>query len=118
MDDVFWHIYRFEVHDFADQWKDVGGIYIFSGPDRQGQCWEPLYVGETGSFRDRIPCHERWLEAVGLGATHVHAMVAPLAEMRAAVERELIAGYQPPLNLRLRSLADLFQPLPGFVLSR
>ena len=112
-DEVIWITYPFKVCDFGGSWNAVGGVYIFSGIDHQNGWWEPLYVGQTDSFRNRIPFHERWAEAVQLGATHVHATVVPQAAMRAAVERHLIEAYQPPLNIQFRSLslADFFRPL-------
>lgn len=109
MNEILWLDCPFQVCIFSGLWRDVGGVYIFSGIDHQNGWWEPLYVGQTDSFRNRIPPHERWEEAVLLGATHVHAMEVPQAALRAQLERELIAGYQPPLNTQLRSLADWFQ---------
>ena len=132
MNQVLWRNFQLDIYDFDAWWKDVGGVYIFSGFDYQNGWWVPLYVGETSSFRSRIPNHERRAEAMNLGATHVLAMVAPRG-MRMVIERELIAQYQPPLNVQHRSswaelaqaaalnrrfspqnqgwsLADLFQP--------
>lgn len=111
MNEVLWRNFRFIPYDFyTTLWNDVGGVYIFGGFDPQNGWW-PLYVGETGSFRSRMPCHERWAEAVGLGATHVLAMTVP-AVTRAMVERELISEYQPPLNVQHRSV-DLLGALLG-----
>ena len=67
---VIWHVLT---HN-AD-WSDAGGVYIFTGVNPTTNRWIPYYVGQTGSFRDRIPSHEKWPPAVLLGATHVHARV-------------------------------------------
>jgi hypothetical protein len=112
VNEVFWDNHPFGIYQFGDLWNDVGGIYIFAGPNYLTGRWGPWYVGQTDSFRNRIPQHEKWIPAVLRGATHVHAMVAPLADMRLAVEQRLIATFQPPLNVQHRSLADYFQPLP------
>lgn len=114
MNTVRWRNYHFYICDFYGPWKDDGGVYIFSGFDQRNG-WEALYVGKTGSFRNRIPCHERWVEAAGLGATNVLAMLAP-ADLQARVEQALIEEFQPPLNVQLRSpisWTDLFQLPPN-----
>lgn len=107
MNQVLWRNFLFDIYNFDDLWSDRGGVYIFSAFDHQNGWWEVLYVGETGSFRNRIPYHKRWIEAVSLGATHVLATTTP-AWWRRWVERALISEYQPPLNVQHRpTLADL-----------
>jgi predicted GIY-YIG superfamily endonuclease len=61
-----------------------------------------LYIGQTDSFRDRIPGHERWDEARRAGATHVHAMVVTNSSERDRIEAELIRHYQPKMNELLK----------------
>ncbi len=78
-------------------WNEVGGVYIFAGLNAQG-LWRPHYIGKAESFSNRLPGHERWEEAVQLGATHVHAMVVQEEATRAAIERELISAWRPSLN--------------------
>ena len=104
----------------------MSGVYIFSRFDHWRQVWEVLYVGETGSFRDRIPphaSHEKWGGALLMGATNVIAMTAQ-AGLRVAVEKALIAEFDPPLNVEHRRLAAaaealrLFFPIPGYSLVR
>lgn len=110
---VLWLNHPFHICAFSGSWRDVGGIYILSGICPVNGWWLAYYIGQTDSFRNRIPLHERWNEAVLRGATHVHAMEVPQAAQRALIERALIEAYQPPLNTQLRppvSLADLFQP--------
>jgi excinuclease UvrABC nuclease subunit len=82
------------------QWNDVGGVYIFTSI--QGNIWHAHYVGVADSFRNRLPTHERALEARRLGATHIHAVVVPQADIRATLEQRLIAACQPPLNTHHR----------------
>lgn len=99
----------------SGEWAEVGGNYAFAyvaggivGPGR----WVLLYIGETESFRNRMPSHEVWAEAVGLGATHVLAHTNIDALARKSEERDVIACYQPCLNTQhvppLAGLAGAF----------
>jgi len=97
---VKWLSYDFHVLTLDASWTADGGIYIFTG--LKDNTWHPYYVGIADSLKVRLATHERWSEAVQLGATHVHARVASLAATREAIEKELIAQYQPPLNTHHR----------------
>jgi hypothetical protein len=98
-DKVSWGTHEFTVYvPSRTTWNDVAGIYIFCGLNSQGQ-WVALYIGQADSFRTRIPQHERWNEAVRLGATHIQAMVVPLVANRDRIEQALIRLYQPSLNV-------------------
>ena len=96
-----WITHECDVNDHAANWNAVPGLYIFAGLNSEGR-WAALYIGQAESLADRLPNHERWQEAVRLGATHVHARVVPQAATRDAVERELIQAYQPRLNSQLK----------------
>jgi len=100
-DTVNWAGREFSVHQQTADWNDVEGVYIFSVLNSQNR-WVAIYVGQTDSFRNRIPRHEAWNPAVQMGATHVHATVVPQVVERDRLERSLIATYQPPLNVQLR----------------
>jgi hypothetical protein len=93
---ITWATYEFEVLNIDGMWKDVGGVYIFSGV--KDNIWRAYYIGITDSFQDRHPNHERWEEAKCLGATHVHARGESQADIRESIAKELIETYQPPLN--------------------
>lgn len=99
---VTWLNYQFEVYEpRRTTWNDSSGIYIFTGIGPNGR-WRAYYIGKATSFRDRFANHEKWAGAVRLGATHVHAMVVPLAANRDRIEAELIQACQPPLNELLK----------------
>jgi excinuclease UvrABC nuclease subunit len=98
---VTWLTYEFDVNQHSANWSAVGGVYIFCYITPQNQ-WRALYVGQAESLAERIPTHERWQEAVRLGATHVHARAVQAAATRDAIEQELIQAYQPQLNVQLR----------------
>ena len=105
MAQVHWLDYAFIVYRHDSDWLEVPGLYVFAGlvSDPQGtRRWRPFYVGRTQNFADRLPTHEYWLAAVRLGGTHVHALVEENAQWRAAIERQLIQMFQPPLNARLK----------------
>ena len=87
-----WLYYEFTIYQHGTSWNDVVGVYIFCGVNPQNQ-WVALYVGQTDSFRNRIPSHEQWTPALRLGATHVHARVVPQAATRDAIEQELIQTF-------------------------
>ena len=99
---VKWLTYEFVVCNQNGDWNDVGGVYIFCGVDPLQNVWKAKYIGQTGSFKDRIPNHDQWNEAVRLGATHVHAKVVPLQSERDAIEGQLLRAFHPPLNTQLK----------------
>lgn len=102
---VEWAGYEFIVYKPPVRWYEVAGLYIFtySAIDRLGiSVWHPLYVGETHSLAERLPNHEKWLEALTLGATHIHVRVESDEVQRVFAERAVIQHYQPPLNVQHR----------------
>jgi len=101
---VGWLGQSFYVRNRFIDWYDIQGVYIFTGLNAQNQ-WEPYYVGETQSFKDRFADHEVWDKAVRLGATHVHERVTATEADRMALESALIRAYQPPLNTQLKARA-------------
>ncbi len=82
-------------------WNRLAGLYIFACI-RDETHWRALYVGQTDDFGSRIPSHERWTEAVLLGATHVHAAVVSNQADRNMLEAMLIQNLQPPMNNHFR----------------
>lgn len=92
--------YRLEFEAFPQTgaWRHVAGIYCFAY--NAAGTWRALYVGQTNSFQNRIPSHERWAEARRRGATHVLATVVLKQSDRDILERALIAELDPPLNVQ------------------
>lgn len=80
-------------------WNSIPGVYIFAGQQWPGGRWYAIYIGKTGSFSDRMPNHEREVEALAKGATAIHARVIVSEDERNQVEQLLIEKYQPELNL-------------------
>ncbi len=99
-DKVTWLTHEFSVHEHGANWNAAAGIYMFCGINQQNQ-WFPLYIGQASSLAERVPNHERWQEAVRLGATHVHAKAVSQQATRDQIEAALILAYQPRLNDQL-----------------
>jgi|GEM_PF-6836347 len=97
---------RFGIFCMSAEWNDLGGVYAFAARGLSG--YGVLYVGKASSFRDRLPSHERWREAVTKGATHVLARVIAGEADRCSLEESMIRHLQPMLNTRHRGLAGLF----------
>lgn len=93
--------YLFTVCDMYAAWNDVPGVYLFV---RRPGLFDPLpfpvvsYVGQCSSFADRMCGHERWEEALRIGANEVHALVLNYQADRNVVELDLIRVLQPSLN--------------------
>lgn len=88
--------HRFEVYPQGTTFKDVGGVYMFTKINANGT-QNVLYVGETGSFRDR-PLgwgHEEWGAATRMGLTHICVLQT---SNRVSIQDKLIEGFQPSLN--------------------
>ena len=100
-DSVKWLDTAFGVYEPSTDWNAVSGLYVFAarqGSELAGYRWRALYVGQTRSLASRLPTHEKWSEAVQLGATHIHVRVEELVDKRVRLERALIEAYRPPLN--------------------
>jgi len=83
--------------------KDEGGNYAFVKQLPNGN-FIPLYFGEGESLRGRIPSHDRWNDALRLGATHVMSHTTPVGSLaRLVEERDLIQKWNPPLNTQHRT---------------
>lgn len=99
---VQWLDYVFKVYNLNTGWNDLAGVYIFAGQEQnlRGEVfWKPLYVGETGSFRNRlVASHEKWHPALRIGFSHIHAVVEQDVVRRSDLETRLIQTYEPELN--------------------
>lgn len=100
-----WKSYEFKVYDANVDWKavpEVGGVYIFARLQDSFTSlileWEPLYIGETGSFADRIPGHEKWPQLKELKVSHVHVLEVRNEAQRKSIEKDLRQSYGFRLN--------------------
>ena len=94
--------YSYSVHPINESWKDTPGNYIFAGYDRLTERWVPLYIGETGSLKDRlspISSHAKAACASRNGMTHIHAHVASSdPDVRRTEESDLTLNWSPVCN--------------------
>jgi hypothetical protein len=85
-------------------WLPFPGNYCFA---RVVGLVTPLYFGEAENLHTRPmpPMHERWDEAVAVyGATHLLTHLALASDsVRKGEERDLIAAYNPPMNVQHRT---------------
>ena len=109
--------YDLDLANLNAPWNDVGGIYVFIRWD--GRQLTVVRVGKCVSFQKRPmpPAHPCWLEAFrDHGATHVLALAIHDEKTRAGAEQDLIAAYNPPMNVQLRTGPvgiAAFPQLPG-----
>jgi hypothetical protein len=88
----------------ADGIIAAAGNYAFVQQLQNGN-FMPLYFGVAEDLKARVPGHERWDEAIKLGATHIMAHTTPAGEeARLAEERDLIQYWNPPLNTHHRQV--------------
>ena len=82
----------------------LGSNYVFLKKLANGN-WLPVYIGQAANLRDRLPTHDRFDEAVRAGATVVVAHTTLGGESaRLAEERDLIAKWNPVLNVQHRTI--------------
>jgi len=80
------------------------GVYVLSSAPGFNVLagWEHHYVGTAVNVKRRVkPGHERLEEAIARGAHYVLVHPCDNAQMRRAVEADLIDFYQPPLNVKV-----------------
>lgn len=95
-------LHELELHAHTSSWKNNPGIYVFVGARSHDGLHKVFYVGQTDSFQNRLPFHERWHEATKLGACWVGAMLVRGQADRDRIEADMIQRLQPPLNKQLR----------------
>ena len=89
--------YPYHIFAMGGSWQNVPGNYIYAGKTSTG--WKAAYIGQTNSFRTRLPNHEEEACAKRHGATHIHAHTNSVgAFARKAEEADLIKKHQPPCN--------------------
>jgi len=89
--------YEYKIHTIDADWNDVPGNYIFAKETSQRN-WEAVYIGETESFKDRLPNHNELPCIRRNGGTHIHAHVNQDSQARLDEESDLLANIQTPCN--------------------
>ena len=85
--------------------NSLPGIYMFCQICQidAGLVWTSVYIGQSGNVGERLRYHERWNEAVGRGAWHVHVLFMKNRSYRHVYERFFISLLDPPLNKHHRN---------------
>lgn len=78
-------------------WNDIPGNYIFARESKPHN-WEAIYIGQTTSFKDRIPDHDELPHIQRNKGTHVHIRIHYDSEARLAEEKDLLANHTTPCN--------------------
>jgi hypothetical protein len=87
----------------ASSIMSVAGNYVFLKQLPDGK-YLPVYIGQADDLSKRLPNHERFDDAVKAGASLVVTHSTPAGELpRLAEERDLIAKWNPPLNVHHRT---------------
>lgn len=89
--------YLYDIYPIDADWNDVAGNYIFA-KETSPHNWEAVYIGETESFKDRLPNHNELPCIRRNGGTHIHVRVNKDSLTRKAEETDLIATGKPPCN--------------------
>ena len=90
--------YEYTIYLIGGEWNDVSGNYIFAKKNSPNE-WEAVYIGETESFKDRIPNHNELACVRRNGGTHVHARTNKDSQARLDEEADLLANHSTPCNV-------------------
>ena len=102
--DNYGNSYRYWSEPLNATFRAERGNYMFVKPASGG--YLPVYIGRADSLRDRLYNHERAAEAKLAGATLIMAHTTPAGEQASAdEERNLIARWQPPLNVHHKKVS-------------
>ncbi len=78
--------------------ENEAGNYIYA-KKTEANGWQPVYVGQTSSLRDRLVDPEKEACATRNGATHIHAHTSGGGEdKRLAEQFDLIKKWNPVCN--------------------
>ena len=96
--------YIFQVYPIGTEFKDIGGVYIFTRREinsRGDVTHNLLYIGRTNSLPGRLTrLHHKW-EAVLRNRGNCVCIYSELNDReRNRIENDLIQKYLPPLNKR------------------
>ena len=91
--------YVFDLLERGNVPSNAAGLYIFVRATQNAYFAE--YIGQAGNLNTRLSGHEIWPAAQARGASQVHLMAWSGGEVaRKNVESDLIARWNPPLNVQ------------------
>ncbi len=89
--------YEYEMYPIGTDWNDVPGNYIFAKESLPHK-WEAVYIGETESFKDRLPNHNELPCINRNGGTHIHVRINRDSRARLDEEADLLTNNKTPCN--------------------
>ncbi len=89
--------YLYDIYPINTDWNDVSGNYIFA-KEPSPHKWQAVYIGETESFKDRLPTHNELPCIKRNGGTHVHTHTNSNSRARLDEEKDLLANNTTPCN--------------------
>jgi hypothetical protein len=90
--------YEFTIYSMDTDWNDVPGNYIYAKRSTEPSVWLAVYIGQTESFKERLPNHNELPCIKRNGGTHVHAHINRDEKARLAEEKDLLANHTTPCN--------------------
>jgi hypothetical protein len=90
--------YQYEVYPLGASFQSLPGNYIYAKQAEDGR-WIPIYIAQTRDLHQRLEGHVTVQDAMGNGATHLHAHYSSIGQgARCTEERDLILRWQPVCN--------------------
>jgi len=89
--------YLYNIYEIDTEWNDVPGNYIFA-KETSPHKWKAVYIGETESFKERLPNHNESPCIERNEGTHIHARINLDRNSRLAEESDLLENNQTPCN--------------------
>lgn len=97
--------YIFQVYPIGTEFKDIGGVYIFTRREinSRGEITHNLlYIGKSNSLPRRLTrLHHKWDAVLRNHGNCVCVYSASNDSDRNRIENDLIRKYQPPLNVEI-----------------
>lgn len=89
--------YMYNIFPIDTNWNDVPGNYIFAKKSSPHE-WQAVYIGETESFKERLPNHNELPCIRRNGGTHTHTHINRDSRARLDEEKDLLANNKTPCN--------------------
>jgi predicted GIY-YIG superfamily endonuclease len=90
--------YQFRVYSMHTTFKALPGVYVVSCRSPDGK-HAIKYVGQTQDLSERFDAHHKWPAFLLNRCTSISVMLVGQGEAaRLAIERDLIASYDPSCN--------------------
>ena len=89
--------YEYEIYQIGTNWNDVPGNYIFAR-ESSPRTWQALYIGETESFKDRLPHHNELPCITRHEGTHIHVHINRDSQARLKEEKDLLDNMSTLCN--------------------